>query len=177
MYHYGVTIREYREKAKMTQQQLAERWPKSERFGGGEGVNPTYIQDIEGGRKRIDSAQTLRKVCGLLSIPLWKVGLGEYDPFTATLTGKSTYQKTFETHRLYAAASVDTAQSFVVTASQRSDHPTWEYLSLLRDGQSAASQVGSSVSAPVCRLPVCQWRASGRCHALRPGASFLQPHV
>lgn len=96
MYHYGITIREYREKAKMTQQQLAERWPKSERFGGGEGVNLTYVQDIEGGRKRIDRAQTLRKVCELLHIPLWKVGLGEYDPFTATLTGKSTYQKTFE---------------------------------------------------------------------------------
>lgn len=96
MYHYGITIRVYREQAKMTQQQLADRWPKSERFGGGEGVNLTYVQDIERGRKRIDDPQTLRKVCGLLHIPLWKVGLGDYDPFTATLTGKSSYQQTFE---------------------------------------------------------------------------------
>ncbi len=96
MYHYGVTIREYREKAKMTQAQLADRWPRSERFGGGEGVNLTYVQDIEHGRKRIDDSQTLRKVCLLLHVPLWRVGLGEYDPFTDTLTGKSTHQKTFE---------------------------------------------------------------------------------
>ena len=95
MYHYGITIREYREKAKMTQQQLADRWPKSERFGGGEGVNLNYIQDIEHGRKRIDDQQTLRKVCTLLHIPLWKVGLGEYDPFTDAIIGKSTYAETF----------------------------------------------------------------------------------
>src|SRR5690349_20666555 len=96
MYHYGITIKEYREKAKLTQQQLAQRWPKSERFGGGEGVNVTYIQDIERGKKRIEDAQTLRKICLLLHVPLWKVGLGEYDPFTNALTGKSTYQQTFE---------------------------------------------------------------------------------
>ncbi len=96
MYHYGITIREYREKARMTQQQLADRWPKSERFGGGEGVSLNYIQDIEHGRKRIDDQQTLRKICVFLSIPLWKMGLGEYDPFTDALTGKSTYAKTFE---------------------------------------------------------------------------------
>jgi transcriptional regulator with XRE-family HTH domain len=96
MYHYGITITEYREKIRMTQQYLADHWPKSERFGGGEGVSINYIQDIEHGRKRIDDHQTLRKVCFLLHIPLWKVGLGEYDPFTTTLTGQSTYMKTFE---------------------------------------------------------------------------------
>ncbi|RAQ94626.1 hypothetical protein A4R35_03705 [Thermogemmatispora tikiterensis] len=86
MYHYGIIIREYRERAGMTQAQLAARWPKSERFGGGEGVSWKYIQDIEHGRKRIDDQETLRKVCSLLHIPLWRVGLSEYDPFTDTLT-------------------------------------------------------------------------------------------
>lgn len=96
MYHYGLTIREYREKARMTQQQLADKWPRSERFGGGEGVNWKYIQDIEHGRKRIEDSQTLRKICSLLQIPLWKVGLADYDPFTKILTGKSTYTQTFD---------------------------------------------------------------------------------
>lgn len=100
MYHYGLTIREYREKANMTQAQLAERWPKSERFGGGEGVNWKYVQDIEHGRKRIDSNQTLRKVCSILSIPYYKVGLSEYDPFTQTILpghGTSMYDETLDT--------------------------------------------------------------------------------
>src|SRR5260370_42295046 len=69
----------------MNQAQLADKWPKSERFGGGEGVNWKYIQDIEQGRKRIDNNQTLRKVCDILSIPYYKVGLSEYDPFTQTM--------------------------------------------------------------------------------------------
>jgi len=100
MYHYGMTIREYREKAGMTQQQLADKWPKSDRFGGGEGVTWKYIQDIEHGRKRIDSNQTLRKVCDILHIPYWKVGLSEFDPFTQTLLpghGKSMYAETLDT--------------------------------------------------------------------------------
>jgi len=100
MYHYGMTIREYREQAKMTQQQLADRWPKSERFGGGEGVNSSYIQDIEHGRKLIDDPQTLRKVCDILHIPYWKVGFSEYDPFTQTVLpghGKSMYSETLDT--------------------------------------------------------------------------------
>jgi tetratricopeptide (TPR) repeat protein len=100
MYHYGLTIKEYREKAKMTQQQLADKWPKSERFGGGEGVNWKYVQDIEHGRKRIDDNLTLRKVCDILSIPYCKVGLSEYDPFTQTMLpghGKSMYDETLDT--------------------------------------------------------------------------------
>jgi len=100
MYHYGVTIREYREKAKMTQQQLADKWPRSERFGGGEGVNWKYIQDIEHGRKRIEDSQTLRKVCDILHIPYWKVGLSEFDPFTQALLpgyGKAMYEATLDT--------------------------------------------------------------------------------
>ena len=60
MYHYGITIREYREKAN----------------------------------------QTLRKVCDILHIPYWKVGLSEFDPFTQTLLpghGKSMYDETLDT--------------------------------------------------------------------------------
>ena len=100
MYHYGVTIREYREKAKMTQQHLADKWPRSDRFGGGEGVTWKYIQDIEHGRKRIDNNQTLRKVCDILHIPYWKVGLSEFDPFSQTFLpgyGKSMYNETLDT--------------------------------------------------------------------------------
>lgn len=95
-----MTIREYREKAKMTQQQLADRWPKNERFGGGEGANWKYIQDVEHGRKKIDDSQTLRKVCDILHIPYWKVGLSEFDPFTQTLLpgyGISMYDETLDT--------------------------------------------------------------------------------
>ena len=99
MYHYGITIKEFREKAKLTQQQLADRWPKSERFGGGEGVNSKYIQDIEHGRKRIEDNQTLRKICDVLAIPYDKVGLSNYDPFTQTLLpghGRSMYTETLD---------------------------------------------------------------------------------
>ncbi|MFL5656279.1 MAG: hypothetical protein ACJ8CB_19120 [Ktedonobacteraceae bacterium] len=84
----------------MTQQQLADRWPKSERFGGGEGVNWRYVQDIEHGRKHIDDNQTLHKVCDILHIPYWKVGLSEFDPFTQTIVpghGKSMYDETLDT--------------------------------------------------------------------------------
>ncbi|MBE3561370.1 MAG: hypothetical protein IMW89_19440 [Ktedonobacteraceae bacterium] len=84
----------------MTQQQLADRWPRSERFGGGEGVNWKYVQDIEHGRKRIDDQQTLRKVCDILQIPYWKMGLSEFDPFTQMFLpghGRSMYDETLDT--------------------------------------------------------------------------------
>lgn len=70
-YHYGLTIREGREELGMTQAQLAEKW----------GVSVNYISDIERGIKRITDVQTLRRLCVILQIPLWKVGLSEYDPF------------------------------------------------------------------------------------------------
>ncbi|MBV9228373.1 MAG: helix-turn-helix transcriptional regulator [Chloroflexi bacterium] len=98
-YHHGLIIREHRKLMGMTQAQLADVWPKSERFGGGEGVNWRYVQDIEHGRKRIEDNQTLRKLCDILQIPYWKVGLSEYDPFTAqTLPGhgKSMYTETLD---------------------------------------------------------------------------------
>lgn len=82
-YHHGLTIKEAREKGGMTQAKLAELWPKSSKFGGGAGVNVTYVQDIERGVKQVENMRTLRKLCEILSIPAWKFGLSEYDPFNA----------------------------------------------------------------------------------------------
>lgn len=78
-YHYGITIREGREKLKMTQAQLAEKWPQSGEGTGGVSVN--YVSDVERGIKNITNPQTLRRLCHLLQIPLWKMGLSDYDPF------------------------------------------------------------------------------------------------
>jgi transcriptional regulator with XRE-family HTH domain len=77
-YHYGKTIREAREKLNMTQAQLAEKWPQA---GGGTGVSVNYVSDVERGIKNISDAQTLRRLCKILQIPLWKMGLSDYDPF------------------------------------------------------------------------------------------------
>lgn len=86
-YHYGITIREAREKMNMTQAQLAEQWPQA---GGGTGVSVNYVSDVERGIKHISDPQTLRRLCRILNIPLWKVGLSEYDPFNP-----KTFCKTF----------------------------------------------------------------------------------
>src|SRR3989442_802764 len=80
-YHHGLTIKEARQKCGMTQAKLAELWPKSPKFGGGEGVNWHYVQDVEHGKKHVDDPYTLRKLCELLHIPHWRFGLSEYDPF------------------------------------------------------------------------------------------------
>jgi tetratricopeptide (TPR) repeat protein len=72
-------MREARQAAHMTQEQLAAVWPKS---GGTEqGVNIRYVQDVEYGHKHIEDPQVLRKLAAILDIPLWKFGLSEYDPF------------------------------------------------------------------------------------------------
>ncbi|MHB8598654.1 MAG: hypothetical protein ACYDER_17790 [Ktedonobacteraceae bacterium] len=99
-YHHGRIIKAYREKRGVTQAKLAELWPKSAKFGGGEGVNVTYIQDIEHGKKHIDDQRTLRKLCDILDIPHWKFGLSEYDPFNPLILpgrGKSMYEETLDT--------------------------------------------------------------------------------
>lgn len=78
-YHYGITIREGREKLKMTQAQLAEKWPQP--GGGLGGVSVNYVSDVERGIKKITNPRTLRSLviyykfhCGkwdsLISIPL-----------------------------------------------------------------------------------------------------------
>ncbi|MBA4494131.1 helix-turn-helix domain-containing protein [Paenactinomyces guangxiensis] len=86
-YHYGVTIREAREKLNMTQAQLAEKWPQA---GGGTGVSVNYVSDVERGIKNITDPQTLRRLCKILQIPLWKMGLSDYDPFNP-----SNFRETF----------------------------------------------------------------------------------
>ena len=75
-YHYGQTIKEYRLACHMTLEQLASRWPSKDT-----GVNIRYVIDVEAGRKHITDIETLRKLAVILRIPLWKLGLSEYDPF------------------------------------------------------------------------------------------------
>jgi transcriptional regulator with XRE-family HTH domain len=86
-YYYGQTIKEYREKKGMTQAMLAAHW-HSENIG----VSERYVQDIEAGKKRIKDISVLRRLGILLDIPLWKMGISEYDPFSQKFTssGKDT---------------------------------------------------------------------------------------
>ncbi|SHF34511.1 Helix-turn-helix [Seinonella peptonophila] len=95
-YHYGMSIREGREKMNMTQAQLAEKWPKS---GGGTGVSENYVSDVERGLKKITDLETVRRLCNLLQIPLWKVGLSDYNPHNPTtiIRGTNMYEETLNT--------------------------------------------------------------------------------
>ncbi|HVB25984.1 MAG TPA: helix-turn-helix transcriptional regulator [Ktedonobacteraceae bacterium] len=76
-YHNGITVRESREKRRMTQAQLAEVWPKDD---GGIGVSVGFVQLVEAGKKTIDSDRTKRGLCDILHIEHWRFGLSEYDP-------------------------------------------------------------------------------------------------
>ena len=99
-YHYGSLIKEAREKIGMTQEALAERWPKSQRFGVGLGVSVTYVRDVGRGAKHIEDPSTLRTLADILHIPLWKLGLSEYDPFRPEALpgqGKTMYSETLDT--------------------------------------------------------------------------------
>ncbi|MGB8345562.1 MAG: helix-turn-helix transcriptional regulator [Ktedonobacteraceae bacterium] len=96
-YHYGITIREYREKKGMTQAQLADVWPKRD---GDIGVSSEYISLVETGKKHIVDSATLRSLCDILDIPYWTMGLSEYDPFNPhTFLEKETslYDETLNT--------------------------------------------------------------------------------
>ncbi len=89
MYHYGMSIKEYRELKKLTQAQLAEIWPKS---NGDVGVSTDYVSLVENGKKHVNDHAVLRQLCEILDIPLWEVGLSEYNPFHAeSLPGKGRY--------------------------------------------------------------------------------------
>ncbi len=76
-YHYGIPIKEAREKLGMTQAHLAEVWPRD---NGDRGVSVGYVQQVEAGKKRVDSDYTLRGLCDILHIEHWRFGLSEYDP-------------------------------------------------------------------------------------------------
>ncbi|MBV8694613.1 MAG: helix-turn-helix transcriptional regulator [Ktedonobacteraceae bacterium] len=78
LHHHGIVIKEARQAAYMTQEELAEVWPKA---GGGVGVSSRYVQDVEYGNRRLESDYTLRKLAEILDIPLWKFGLSDYNPF------------------------------------------------------------------------------------------------
>jgi transcriptional regulator with XRE-family HTH domain len=80
-YHHGQTIRMYRQQRGLSQSELAERWPKAD---GADGVNIRYVQDVEYGKKKLGDPATLRKLAAILDIPLWHLGLSEYDPFHPT---------------------------------------------------------------------------------------------
>ncbi len=75
-YHYGKTIREYREKKNMSLSKLAALWPSKET-----GVTSRYVSDIERDIKHISDVSLLRDLARILDIPLWKFGLSEYNPF------------------------------------------------------------------------------------------------
>jgi hypothetical protein len=76
-HHHGKTVREGREKQRMTQAQLAEVWPKDD---GGVGVSVGFVQLVEAGKKTINSDHTKRGLCDILHIEHWRFGLSEYDP-------------------------------------------------------------------------------------------------
>jgi transcriptional regulator with XRE-family HTH domain len=93
-YHYGLTIKKYRELRGWTQAKLAQNWLRSDKERG---VNTRYIQDIEYGTKHIDNPDVLRDLSLLLDIPLWEFGLSEYNPFDPSQLpgrGKSMYDET-----------------------------------------------------------------------------------
>ena len=92
-YHYGQTIKAYRQKGGMSQATLAEYWP-------GHPVNIRYVQFVETGKRTIVDQDTLRQLSHLLNIPLWQFGLSEYNPFTPQDLpgrGEHLFQETLDT--------------------------------------------------------------------------------
>jgi transcriptional regulator with XRE-family HTH domain len=95
-YHHGIPIREAREKLGMTQAQLAEVWPKAD---GNVGVSVGYVQLVETGKRVIESHLTLRRLCDILQIEYWRLGLSDFDPFNPLYTpprGKRLLDQTLE---------------------------------------------------------------------------------
>lgn len=122
MYHHGQVIKEYRELRKMSQAQLAEKWPKSD---GEEGVNIRYVQDVEYGKKRIADPTILRKLSELLDIPLWKFGLSEYDPFNPTSLpgrGERMYSETLDVAEVLIKQTLAMRRTAPLPEVQKSAH-------------------------------------------------------
>jgi len=92
-YHYGQTIKQYRQKQGMSQATLAEKWP-------GHPVNTRYVQYVESGERNITDQDTLRQLSDILDIPLWQFGLSDYNPFSPqNLPGRGErfFQETLDT--------------------------------------------------------------------------------
>src|SRR5437899_2975112 len=95
-YHYGLTIKKYREMRNISQQELAEKWPRSD---GGLGVSWQYVQLVEYGKRKITDVYVLRKLCDMLEVPLFEFGLSDYDPFNTSLVpggGVKLYNETLD---------------------------------------------------------------------------------
>lgn len=95
-YHYGKTIRKYRKLRGWSQEYLAARWPCAD---GRIGVSLQYIQLVEYGKRSIADHSILRRLSDLLEIPLWELGLSEYNPFAPTALpgrGKRMYSETLD---------------------------------------------------------------------------------
>jgi tetratricopeptide (TPR) repeat protein len=75
--HYGIVVREGRERQRLTQAQLAAIWPKDD---GGVGVSVGFVQLVEAGKKSIESERTKRGLCDILHVEPWRFGLADYDP-------------------------------------------------------------------------------------------------
>ena len=130
-YHHGIPIKEAREKLGMTQAQLAEVWPKAD---GDVGVSVGYVQLVETGKRVIESHQTLRRLCDILQIEYWRLGLSDFDPFNPSYTplkGKRLLDQTLEFAEYSIRRFEDsyrTAPLPVAAADARHLHQLFEYL-------------------------------------------------
>lgn len=159
-YHHGQVIKEYRIAKKMTLAQLASKWPSKEI-----GVNIRYVQDIEAGNKQITNMETLRKLASLLDIPLWKLGLSEYNPFDerddpcnpAHLPGKGMYLYdetlgAIETLIDNAWILRQTASFPVVTKNIERLERLFQYISVYTSHQSRQQKRYNTLYAQLLRL-------------------------
>src|SRR5260370_1471269 len=153
-YHHGQTIREHRIAKKMTLSQLASKWPSREENG----VNVRYVQDVEAGNKQVTKVETLRKLASLLDIPLWKLGLSEYNPFSpADLPGKGKYLydetlDAIETLIDNAWMLRQTASFPVVTKNIERLERLFEYISVYTSHQSRQEVRYNTLYAQLLRL-------------------------
>src|SRR5262249_51125259 len=91
-FHYGIVIKRYRKLQKWSRTKLAEHWPDKP-------VSVSYIQKIESSERKISDPTVLRQLSNILQIPLWELGLSDYDPFnplSIPITGIALYPETLE---------------------------------------------------------------------------------
>jgi tetratricopeptide (TPR) repeat protein len=76
-FHYGTLIKQARKRLRMTQGELAARWPRDD---GGVGVSLGFVQMVEAGKKPVRSERTKRGLCEILGLEPWQLGLSDFDP-------------------------------------------------------------------------------------------------